>query len=104
MSTSLADGGGRTAHPAVFAFLNVPFGAMSGYLGVTIAYLLSQGGVSAAEIAALVALSYVSHTWKFAWAPLVDTTLTRKARYLLGALLSSLGIAAMGAVHADAAS
>jgi MFS family permease len=104
MSTSLADGGGRTAHPAVFAFLNVPFGAMSGYLGVTIAYLLSQGGVSAAEIAALVAISYVPHTWKFAWAPLVDTTLTRKAWYLLGALLSSLGIAAMGAVPADAAS
>jgi hypothetical protein len=103
MSTSLADGGARTAHPAVFALLNVPFGAMSGYLGVTIAYLLSQGGVSAEEIAAVVAISYVPHTWKFAWAPLVDTTLTRKWWYVIGALLSAVGITAMGA-PADAAS
>jgi PAT family beta-lactamase induction signal transducer AmpG len=104
MSASFAERGPRTAHPAVFVFLNVPFGAMSGYLGVTIAYLLSQAGVNAEEIAALVAIGYIPHTWKFAWAPLVDTTFTRKAWYLLGALLSSLGIAAMGAVPADAAS
>jgi MFS family permease len=104
MSTSLADGRERTAHPAVFALLNVPFGAMSGYLGVTIAYLLSQGGVSTEEIAAVVAISYIPHTWKFAWAPLVDTTLTRKWWYVVGALLSAVGIAAMGAVPADAAS
>ena len=104
MSTSLADGGARTAHPAVFALLNVPFGAMSGYLGVTIAYLLSQGGVNAADIAAVVAVGYIPHTWKFAWAPLVDTTLTRKWWYVIGALLSALGMAAMGAVPADAAS
>ena len=103
MSAPSAEAGARAAHPAAYALLNVPFGAMSGYLGVTIAYLLSQGRVSAAEIAALVALGYVPHTWKFAWAPLVDTTLTRKRWYVLGALLSSIGIAAMGAVPPEAA-
>jgi MFS family permease len=104
MSAPSPEAGARVAHPAVYALLNVPFGAMSGYLGVTIAYLLSQGHVSAEEIAAVVALSYVPHTWKFAWAPLVDTTMTRKRWYVLGALLSSIGFAAMGAVPADAAS
>ena len=103
MSAPSAEASARAAHPAVYALLNVPFGAMSGYLGVTIAYLLSQGRVSAEEIAGLVALGYVPHTWKFAWAPLVDTTLTRKRWYVLGALLSSIGIAAMGAVPAEAA-
>ena len=104
MSNPSAEANARAAHPAVYAFLNVPFGAMGGFLGVTIAYLLSQGQVSAADIATLVALGYVPHTWKFAWAPLVDTTLTRKRWYVLGALLSSIGIAAMGAVPAEAAS
>src|SRR5262249_38991620 len=104
MTQALADRAVRTVHPAVFVFLNVPFGAMSGYLGVTIAYLLSQAGVSAEAIAGVVALGYVPHTWKFAWAPLVDTTLTRKAWYVIGALLTSVGLAAMGAVPADAAS
>ena len=104
MTQALADREARTVHPAVFVFLNVPFGAMSGYLGVTIAYLLSRAGVSAEAIAGVVALGYVPHTWKFAWAPLVDTTLTRKAWYVIGALLTSVGLAAMGAVPVDAAS
>jgi MFS family permease len=91
------------AHPAVFLLLNVPFGALSGYITVTIAYLLAQRGVSAEEIGTLVALSVVPNTWKFAWAPLADTTLNRKLWYALGALATAVGCVAMGTVPATAA-
>ena len=81
-------------------FLIVPFGAMAGYLNVTVVYLLTQNGVSVEASAAIVALSYIPHTWKFLWAPIADTTLTRKTWYLYSALLSAIGIYATGAVSA----
>ena len=88
-------------HPAVFLFLIVPFGVMSGYLNVTTVYLLTQAGVGVEASAGLVALSYVPHTWKFLWAPVADTTFTRKKWYVGSALVSALGIYATGAVPAE---
>lgn len=92
----------RTPHPSVFLFLIVPFGAMSGYLSVAVAYLLAARGIGVEPVAALVASSVLPHTWKFAWAPIVDTTLSRKTWYLIGSLLSALGILATGLVPAAA--
>jgi MFS transporter, PAT family, beta-lactamase induction signal transducer AmpG len=90
-------------HPVVFLVLILPFGVMGGYLAVTIVYLLTQAGVAVDESAALVALSYLPHSWKFLWAPLADTTLSRKAWYTLSAVVSALGIYATGAVSATSA-
>jgi MFS transporter, PAT family, beta-lactamase induction signal transducer AmpG len=90
----------ETPHPAVFMFLIVPFGAMSGYLNVAVVFLLTQAGVSVEASATLVALSYVPQTWKFLWAPIADTTLTRKKWYLIASVLSAFGIYATGAVPA----
>ncbi|HZI84054.1 MAG TPA: MFS transporter [Casimicrobiaceae bacterium] len=88
-------------HPAVFMFLITPFGVMSGYLSVTIVYLLTQAGVSVDASATLVALSYIPHSWKFLWAPIADTTLTRRKWYLIAAVVSALGIYATAAVPAE---
>ena len=93
-----------TPHPVVFLILILPFGVMSGYLTVTIVYLLTQAGVPVDESAALVAISYIPHSWKFVWAPLVDTTLSRKTWYLCATVVSGLGIYATGAVPAEAGS
>src|SRR5205814_2578146 len=93
-----------TPHPVVFLILILPFGVMSGYLTVTIVYLLTQAGVPVDESAALVAISYIPHSWKFVSAPLVDTTLSRKTWYLCATAVSGLGIYATGAVPAEAAS
>jgi len=101
--SDVAIGAGERVYPAVFLFLNVPFGALGGYIGVTLAYLLAQGGVTAEEIAELVAVSVLPNTWKFAWAPLADTTLTRKTWYTLGTLTTAAGAAAMGFVPAGPA-
>ena len=91
----------RHAHPIVFMFLILPFGVMSGYLTVAVAYLLTQAGVSVEQVAELVAISFIPQTWKFLWAPIADTTLTRKSWYLIGSVISALGIYATGAVPAD---
>ncbi len=88
-------------HPSVFLFLIVPFGAMSGYLSIAIGYQLTQAGVSVEQVAELVAFSYIPQTWKFLWAPVADTTLSRKTWYLLAGLVSALGIFVTGAVPAD---
>jgi PAT family beta-lactamase induction signal transducer AmpG len=73
------------AHPVVFLILFLPLGITNGYVVVTLAYLLSQAGVSVAAIAGLVAVSLLPQTWKVLWAPLVDTTLTLKTWYILSA-------------------
>ena len=88
----------------MFLFLIVPFGAMGGYLSVAIGYQLTQAGVSVEQVAELVAVSYIPQTWKFLWAPVADTTLSRKTWYLLAGLVSAVGIFVTGAVPADARS
>src|SRR2546423_8188225 len=90
-----------TTHPFVYLVLITPFGVMSGYLTVALAYLLTQEGLSVEQVAAVVALSYVPQTWKFLWAPIADTTLNRKTWYLIGAVVSAAGIFAMGVVPAQ---
>src|SRR6185369_17763630 len=92
----------RRTHPSVFLFLIVPFGAMGGYLSVAIGYQLTQAGVGVEEVAALIAASYIPHTWKFLWAPVADTTLSRKTWYLLAAAMNAVGIFVTGAIPADA--
>jgi MFS transporter, PAT family, beta-lactamase induction signal transducer AmpG len=93
---------GRPSHPIVFLILILPFGVMFGYVTVTIGYLLSQVGVNAEQVAVLIAVFYIPQTWKFLWAPVVDTTLSRKTWYMLAALVSALGIFATGAIRANA--
>lgn len=88
----------RDAHPWVFMVLGMPFGVMSGYLTVTIAWQLAQAGIGVGPISALIAASFIPHTTKFLWAPLVDTTLDNRRWYLGSALLSAVGIAAIGLV------
>jgi PAT family beta-lactamase induction signal transducer AmpG len=92
----------RRPHPSVFLFLIAPFGAMSGYLTVAVAYELAQAGVGVDEVAALVAASFIPQTWKFLWAPVADTTLSRKTWYLGASIASAIGIFLTGAVPPDA--
>jgi PAT family beta-lactamase induction signal transducer AmpG len=88
----------RDAHPWVFMVLGMPFGLMSGYLTVTIAWQLAQAGIGVGPISALIAASFIPHTTKFLWAPFIDTTLDNRRWYLLTGLLSAVGVAAIGLV------
>jgi len=91
-------------HPVIYLILILPFGIFSGYSGITLTYELSHAGVNAAQIATAVgAMDLFPQTWKFLWAPLADTTLTRKTWYVIGAALTAAGILACGAVPASPA-
>jgi MFS transporter, PAT family, beta-lactamase induction signal transducer AmpG len=88
----------RRVHPWLFMVLIIPFGVMSGYTSVPIAYQLKQAGVSVIQVAAIVALGLLPHTWKFLWAPVTDATLDQKSWYLIGGVTTAIGIAIMGAL------
>ncbi|HXB11626.1 MAG TPA: MFS transporter [Bacteroidia bacterium] len=86
----------KHAHPAVFMFLVLPFGIVSGYVTVTLAYLFSKAGVSVAAIAGLSAATILPGVLKFLWAPFVDTTFTLKKWYLLSGIATAAGMFALG--------
>jgi MFS transporter, PAT family, beta-lactamase induction signal transducer AmpG len=89
-----------STHPSIYALLDLPFGAVNGYLTTAIAYQLGQSGVSAESIGALIALFFMPQIWKPLWAPLVDITLSAKRWYVIGAVLSALGVLAMAVCSA----
>ena len=74
---------------------------MSGYVTVALGYVLAQTGVNAQGVAGLIAVFFLPQTWKFLWAPIVDTTLSRKRWYVLAAVLGALALAAIGATPAQ---
>jgi MFS family permease len=82
-------------HPAVFLFLFLPFGAIPGYVTVTLAYLLAQAGMSVEAVAGLTALAVLPHTWKVLWAPVVDTTLSARRWYVIAAVASAACLVAL---------
>jgi MFS family permease len=79
-------------------FLFLPFGATSGFVNVTIGYVARQQGLGDAAIAGLVAINLLPHTFKFFWAPIPDTTFSRKGWYLVANILSTLTLIGLGLV------
>lgn len=93
----------RPAHPLAFLVLLTPFGVANGFQTVTLGYLLTAAGVSTEAVAAVVAAFLLPQTWKFLWAPMVDSTLRPRAWYAIGVVLTALGIALTGLIPATAA-
>lgn len=79
-------------HPAVYLVLYLPFGMASGYVTVTLGWLLSHVGASVEAIAALAGMGLVANTWKVAWSPLIDTTLTARGWFMIGLVVTALSI------------
>lgn len=86
---------GTVRRPWIFAPLFAPFGIASGYVSVTLAFLLSRAGLSTAVIATIIALSVWPQTVKMLWAPIVDTIGNPKAWYGVGAVTIGLSILLM---------
>jgi MFS family permease len=87
----------------LFLPLFAPFGISSGYVTVTLGFLLGKAGLPVLTIAGLIALSVWPQTWKILWAPIVDTVGNPKLWYGLGAALVGLTILAMSVIKADSA-
>jgi hypothetical protein len=81
----------RAPRPWHFFFLFLPYGASFGFVSVAVPFLAKQRGVSVEATSAVVAAAFAPHAIKFLWAPLVDTTLTRRTWYALAIALVAGG-------------
>ena len=80
----------KVVHPSVFMFLFLPFGVMSGYISVTIGFILTRAGIPLEQVAPLIAMTLLPNIVKFLWAPLVDTTLSLKKWYIISNIITAL--------------
>lgn len=99
MQTGQLDPLARPAlHPAIYMVLMLPFGATGGFVSVALTFLATRSQLTVAQGATLVAASMFPNIWKFFWAPISDTTLTRKKWYLLSNVLCAIGMVSMAVV------
>ncbi len=82
----------KPVRPWVWFVLNLPFGATSGFVSVMLGFILKKQGMGDDVLASLVALNLLPHTWKVFWAPVADSTLTRKRWYVLANVVSTATI------------
>jgi PAT family beta-lactamase induction signal transducer AmpG len=85
----------RGLSPHWYLPIYMPYGLATGFVTVTLGYLLAHHGVGVGAIAGLVALFGLPTTWKFAIGPVLDTCLSPVKWYLIGL---SLAVAAMAAL------
>ncbi len=88
----------RRPHPFVYTVLILPFGATIGFVSVALAFLATRHGLTVQQGAELIAAGLFPNVWKFFWAPIADTTLSRKRWYGLSCVLCAAGMFAMAAV------
>jgi MFS family permease len=86
----------RPPHPFLYFLLFLPFGATSAFILITIGALAGKAGLSDAAIVGMTATNTLPHTWKFLWAPLVDTVWTGRGWYISTNLISSAAIISLG--------
>src|SRR4051812_28151933 len=88
----------KAPDPRVYAMLNIPFGAVGGFVSVVLVFMATKHGLTVQDAGKLVAVGMFPHMWKFLWAPVVDTTWTLKRWYMLSVVLCAIGIAAISAI------
>ncbi len=88
----------RAPHPFVWTILYMPFGALSGFVGVALTFLATQNGLSIGEGALLNGANLLTAWLKWLWAPLVDVTLSPRKWYVIATSVTALGVLTMSAV------
>ena len=85
-------------HPVVWFVLILPFGALSGFVGVGLTFLATKHGLSIAEGALLNGAQLLSQWLKWLWAPIVDVLLTPRRWHVISTTLTALGVVAMSLI------
>lgn len=80
------------ANPITIFFLTFPYGISSGFVSVTLPFILVQHGFSVAAAAAITAVGLSSNLWRFAWAPLTDLTLSLHKWYIIGIAMCAISL------------
>ena len=68
----------ESTHPVVFFFLVLPYGISSGFVSITLPFILTRVGFSVALAASIVAIGVSANLWRFLWGPVADLTLTAR--------------------------
>jgi PAT family beta-lactamase induction signal transducer AmpG len=85
----------KQAPPFAFFFLHTATAWPIGVVNLALANNLVRAGVSVRHVAAIVAATTLAFTFEFVWAPLVDSSLTRKVWYAIGATMMCACLIAM---------
>lgn len=85
----------RGLAPHWYLPIYLPFGLTTGFVGVTMGYLLAHHGVSVASVAALLALYGLPTTWKFAMGPVLDTSLSPPKWYVINLTIAVVALVAL---------
>ncbi len=88
----------RVPHPVIFTMLYIPFGALSGFVGVALTFMASANGMSVADASLLTGANLLTSWLKWTWAPMVDVTLSPKKWYIFATTCSALGVLGMSAL------
>lgn len=84
-------------HPALYAVLYFPFGALGGFVTVAMTFLATKHGLTITEGALFGAVQLCISWLKWSWAPLVDVTLDPKRWYHLSTITSGMAVIALSA-------
>jgi len=79
--------------PMLFFFLHVCTAWPVGVVGVALASSLVKAGVPVHQTATIIAASGLAFTMEFVWAPVVDSSFTRRAWYVAGATIMCVCLA-----------
>ena len=88
---------GLTA-PITFFFLVLPYGISSGFVSITLPFVLVRAGFSVALAASIVAVGVSANLWRFLWGPVADLTLTARRWYFIGLGTAALTLLILGLV------
>jgi hypothetical protein len=79
--------------PMLFFYLHVCTAWPIGVVGLALASSLVKAGVPVQQTATIIAASALAFTLEFVWAPVVDSSLTRRAWYVAGATIMCVCLA-----------
>lgn len=88
----------EAARPITFFFLVLPYGISSGFVSITLPFVLVRAGFSVALAASVVAVGVSANLWRFLWGPVADLTLTARRWYLLGLGTSAATLLVVGLI------
>jgi len=74
----------RFTNPFYIFFLVLPYGISSGFVSVTLPFLLTKNNFPVVMTAAIVSAGVASNVWRFLWAPVADLTLSLRKWYWIG--------------------
>jgi PAT family beta-lactamase induction signal transducer AmpG len=86
----------ETTKPFIFFFLVLPHGVSSGFVSITLPFVLTRAGFSVAIAASIVAIGVSANLWRFLWGPIADLTLTARRWYLIRLSAAALTLFLLG--------